>query len=133
MEGRSYWLLTALLVVFGFITGFSIGAPFFLLGLVMIVVGPFRRHALVFWPPIAAVVAFSIGYVLFVPLTCTATAAVGQESHVVCSSILGGPYAGTGLYNPPLQPALLTGIGIGIGAAILALAFLIVRDARSAR
>lgn len=38
----SYWLVALLLTAFGFVTGFSIGAPFLLVGLAM----------LIFWPPL---------------------------------------------------------------------------------
>ena len=122
-----YWITAALLVVFGFLTGYSIGAPFLLLGLVMVVVGPVRRRARIFWPAMVVVPAFTLGYVLVAPLTCTASAGVsagatagaGDLSTTTCTSLLGGPYAGTGVYNPPLEPALRVGVAVAGGAAIV--------------
>ncbi len=122
-----YWIAAALLVVFGFLTGFSIGAPFLLLGLVMVVVGPVRRRARIFWPAMVVVPAFTLGYVLVAPLTCTASAGAssgaaagaGDLSTTTCTSLLGGPYAGTGVYNPPLEPALRVGVAVAGGAAIV--------------
>jgi hypothetical protein len=114
----AYWALVTCLLVFGFITGFSIGAPFFLLGLTLAVLGPLRHHRRVIGPAVAAVIALSVGYVLFAPLTCSATSTASGESSVVCSSILGGPYSGTGEYNPPLEPALRAGAVFAVVAAM---------------
>jgi hypothetical protein len=70
----SYWMAALLLVAFGFVTGFSIGPPFFLVGLALLVLGPLRRWPRLFWPPLVGVLAFTLGVVLFIPLSCTATA-----------------------------------------------------------
>lgn len=138
-----YWIAAALLVVFGFLTGFSIGAPFLLLGLVMILVGPVRQRARIFWPVIVAVPAFTLGYVLVAPLTCTVGGGVGDPgttsgpvttsipSTTTCTSVLGGPYAGSGIYNPPLEPALRIGLAAAGGAATVT--FVLVSLARSRR
>ena len=96
-----YWIVSLLLVVFGFITGFSIGAPFLLIGLAMLVLGPVRHRTLVFWPPFVGVLVGIVGIVLLVPLTCTASGGVGGVSSTVCTSILGPAWSGSGLYNPP--------------------------------
>ena len=134
-----YWITAALLVVFGFLTGFSIGAPFLLEGLVMVLVGPVRRRARIFWPAMVVVPAFTLGYVLVAPLTCTsgagastgAAAGAGDLSTTTCTSLLGGPYAGTGIYNPPLEPALRVGLAAAGGAA--AVTFVLVSLARTRR
>ncbi|HVA87903.1 MAG TPA: hypothetical protein VNF73_16475 [Candidatus Saccharimonadales bacterium] len=127
MSGARYWVGVALLAAFGFVTGFSIGAPFLLLAIVLAVVGPFRGHARIFWPAVASVVGLTIGYVLFAPLVCTATEAVGAASAVVCSSILGGPYSGAGTYNPPLEPALRAAVVSAMLAAGATFAVLTLR------
>ena len=133
MTRSAYWLLVTVLLVFGFLTGFSIGAPFFLLGLTLAVLGPLRQHARVIWPAVAAIVGLSLGYILFAPLTCSASAAVGGVSSVVCSSLLGGPYSGTGDYAPPLDPALRAGAVLAVVAAMTVWAILsIERPARPA-
>jgi hypothetical protein len=118
VSGSAYWLITAALIIFGFVTGFSIGGPFLLLGVTMVVAFPARQRPRIFWPLLSIVPAFTVGYVLVAPLTCTAIGAPGQPGEVTCTSILGGPYVGTGLYNPPLEPALLTGLAAGAIAAV---------------
>lgn len=69
----SHWVLVAVLVIFGFLTGFSIGMPFLLLGIVLAVLAPCRHRRSVFWPPVLAVPALVAGYLLVAPLGCTAT------------------------------------------------------------
>ncbi|MEO7666717.1 MAG: hypothetical protein ABIU97_06750 [Dehalococcoidia bacterium] len=85
----TYWITSLVLVVFGFLGSFSIGQPFLLIGLAMLVLGPIRKRPLVYWPPMLAVVAYNIVYWAVAPLSCTATAAVGGTSHTVCSSLIG--------------------------------------------
>lgn len=58
----AYWIASVALIGFGLVAGFSIGQPFFLIGLAMLVLGAFRRHPLVFWPPMLAVIAYNITY-----------------------------------------------------------------------
>ena len=123
----SYWMAALLLVAFGFVTGFSIGAPFFLVGLAMLALGPVRRRPRLFWPPLVGVLAFIVGVILFTPLSCVATEGVGQVSSTVCAGILGPTWSGPGLYNPPPQAfalALRAGAMAGVAAAIVTLAAL---------
>jgi hypothetical protein len=126
----SYWIAALCLVAFGFVTGFSIGAPFLLVGLALLVLGPLRRWPRLFWSPLAGVVAFILGVVLFIPLSCTATGEVGQISSTVCTSILGPTWSGSGLYNPPPEAfalAFRAGVGAGVGAAIATFVWLTLR------
>lgn len=120
MSRSAYWTLTTLLIVFGFITGFSIGAPFFILGLVLAVLGPVRHYRRVFWPAVSAVVAATVGYVLFAPLSCTASGVVGGALTTVCSSILGGPSTGGDGFNPSLEPGLRAAAVYAVVAAMAA-------------
>ena len=125
-----YWISALLLVAFGFVTGFSIGPPFLLVGLAMLVLGPLRRWPRLFWPSLVGVVAFTLGVILVVPLYCTATAGVGGVSHTVCSSILGPTWSGSGVYNPPPEAfalALRAGLAAGVVAAIVTLTWLTLR------
>jgi hypothetical protein len=125
-----YWIAALLLVAFGFITGFSIGPPFLLVGLAMLLLGPLRRWPRLYWPPLVGVLAFILGVVLVVPAFCTATTEVGQVSHTVCRSVLGLSWSGTGLYNPPREAfdlGLRVGIAGGIGAAIVTFVSLTLR------
>lgn len=134
----TYWILSVVLVVFGFLTGFSIGAPFLLIGLTLLVLGPVRRRRRIFVPVLMAVAGFCVGYALVTPLTCTAREAVGGAgaaggaADVSCTSILGGPYRGTGAYDPPREPALLAGLSTAAGAGIVAWLALTVPRARRA-
>ena len=126
----SYWIAALLLVAFGFVTGFSIGPPFLLVGLAMLVLGPLRRWPRLFWPSLVGVIAFTFGVVLFVPLSCTATAEIGQVSYIACTGILGPIWSGSGLYNPPPEAfalALRVGVGAGVATAIVTLVWLTLR------
>ncbi|CAN5637003.1 hypothetical protein BH23CHL8_BH23CHL8_12510 [soil metagenome] len=95
-DNVAYWALSLALVAFGFIAGFSIGQPFFLIGLAMLVLGAFRHRALVFWPAMLAVVAYNIAYWAIAPLGCTSTITSDGGGRTVCSNLLGLPYEGEG-------------------------------------
>jgi hypothetical protein len=115
----AYWLLTAALIAFGIVTGFSIGQPILLVGLVMLVVGPWRRRPEVFWPPFLGVVAFDVAYLAIAPWTCTTTAVLGGTSSTVCTSLIGLRYGGEGVVNPSLLPAAAVGLVVGVSVALL--------------
>ena len=115
----SYWLLALALVAFGFLSAFSIGAPFLFLGLAMLVLGPFRARQRVFWPLFNGVLVFVVVVVLAIPLGCEATSTNGGDSYTVCRSILGPTWLGHGLYNPPPE-AFNLGLGAGAAAAAAA-------------
>jgi hypothetical protein len=123
----TYWIAALLLVAFGFVTGFSIGPPFLLVGLVLLALGRLRRWPRLFWPPLVGVVALIIGVVVFAPLTCTATEDAGSLSQTVCTSILGPTWSGSGLYNPPPDAfalAFRVGLGAGVVDAIMTFVWL---------
>lgn len=69
----SYWHFSLTVVLVGFVTGFSIGVFILPIGVSLLALGPLRDWAKVYWPLLMAVVGFVVGYMLFVPLTCTAT------------------------------------------------------------
>jgi lysylphosphatidylglycerol synthetase-like protein (DUF2156 family) len=120
----AYWGVAVLLVGFGFLGLFSIGAPFLLTGVAMIVVSPWRTRREVLWPALVGVWAFVLGYVLVAPLACTSTVmavTAGSPvavSHTTCTNILGIDYSGTGIYNPSLVPAALAGVAAGAAGAL---------------
>jgi hypothetical protein len=105
-----YWIASLGLIAFGFLGALSIGRPFFLVGLAMLVLGPVRRRPALFWPPLLAVIAYNVGYWAVAPLYCTATEAVGGPSSTTCSSVLGINYSGSGTYNPSGDPANMAGL-----------------------
>jgi len=115
----AYWIVAGSLVVVGFLTGFSIGIPLLALGLALIALAPVRDRPATFWPPLAAVVFFFLGYVLAAPLECTtsvvSSAAPGSHGpiargHTVCTNVLGLDYSGGEHYSPSLLPALVAGV-----------------------
>jgi membrane-bound ClpP family serine protease len=132
----AYWAVAVLFVGFGYLGLLSIGAPFLLTGIALMVVSPWRSRPEVLWPALVGVWAFVLGYVLVAPFGCTSTAiseTVGSPravSHTTCTNILGIDYSGTGIYNPSLVPALLAGVAAG-GAGALATRILIVRRRRT--
>ena len=138
----AYWTLGVVLIAFGFLGIFSIGAPFLLTGLAMSLVGPWRRNRAVLWPALVAVWAFVVGYVLVAPLGCTSSggsmpALPGASfplvvSHTVCTNILGIDYSGRGVYNPSLVPGLLAGLVAGVIGALLVRVVLVRRIAAGA-
>ena len=123
----AYWSGAALLVVFGFLSLFSIGAPLALTGLAMLVVGPFRHRRDVLWPALVGVWSFVVAYVLVAPLGCTSsivplvgtTDLAAQAGHTTCTNVLGIDYSGGGVYNPPLMPALVVGLIVAVVVALV--------------
>jgi hypothetical protein len=123
--GRAaYWGVAVVLVGFGYLALFSVGAPFLLTGIAMIVVSPWRTRREVLWPALVGVWAFVLGYLLVAPLGCTSkTMAVtagspAAASHTTCTNILGIDYSGTGIYNPSLVPALVVAAAAGAAGAL---------------
>jgi hypothetical protein len=90
----TYWLVCLVLLGFGYLAGFSIGPPFFYLGVGMLVLSPVRRWNFVFWPLLLAVIAFQIAYFSVAPFECSASQAIGGPTMTVCRSPLGFRYEG---------------------------------------
>jgi hypothetical protein len=115
-----YTILAVGLVLFGAAL-FSIGIPFLLTGLVMLVLFPWRRRRDVLWPLLASVWGLTLGYILVAPLSCTSSVAPAGEvlrsggSVTECNGLF-FDYSGIGSYNPPLLPALLIGVVVAFGA-----------------
>ena len=108
--GNWYWGLVLLLVVFGFISGFSIGIPFLLVGVTLAGLSPLRSRPRIFWSGLALVVGFLVGYVLVAPFSCSASAefnlttGVETVSPEMCRSLIGIEYTGS-----PRTAGLITG------------------------
>lgn len=97
----SYWIAALVLIVFGVVTGFSIGGPFLTVGLAMLVLGRLRSRPLLFWPALLAVISFVITVALVAPWSCQAIGTTTGDTRTVCSSLLGATWSGAGLFNPP--------------------------------
>jgi hypothetical protein len=123
-----YWITTIGLIAFGFVGMLSIGRPFLLAGLTLLLLSPLRNRPAAFWPPLGAVIAWNVGYLAIVPMSCTATQTVGVgtsgagESSTVCSSLTGIAYSGRGVYNPPLEPANQAALLLAVVTFVLVLA-----------
>lgn len=127
----SYWFFSLAVLLLGFLTGFSIGVFVLPIGVALVVLGPVRRRPKVYWPVLVAVVGFVLGYLLFVPLTCTATSAIpGGEGATVCQSILGPEYRSVGVSNPTTDLARLAGTIAALAAAVATLGGLILVERR---
>ena len=112
---RLYIPLAILLIGFGILSGFSIGLPFFILGIVMVLVWPLRRRRPLFESLIVGTLAFVIVGVLAAPLGCTSTESTsGIGDHTNCDNLLGLRYEGTTGYVAPLWPALIAGAAAGV-------------------
>jgi len=126
-----YWIFSLAVLFLGFLTGFSIGVFILPIGLALVVLGPVRHRPKVYWPLLMAVVGFVIGYLLFVPLTCTATTTIpGGDGTTVCQSILGPGYRSMGVTEPPTDLARLAGIIAAVVATVVTLGGLAFQERR---
>lgn len=120
--GTAYWVIVVLLVVLGYLTGFTIGGLFWFLALAMILLAPFRSRPRFFATGLALFVGFLVGFVLTAPAGCTQTAELSSPgsdpvmSSVECRSLVGIEYSGP----DPFQPSLVLPLGIAVIAAAVA-------------
>ncbi len=119
-----YWVASIGLMAIGVVAMFSIGRPFLLVGLAMLILGPLRRRPVLFWPPLVAVIAYNVGYWAVVPRYCTATETAGGRSTTTCSSLIGIGYSGSDIYNPSLDPANHAGLLLAAVAFVVVLAIM---------
>lgn len=126
----SYWVASLSLIAFGVVAMFSIGRPFLLVGLAMLILGPLRNRPVLFWPPLVAVIAYNVCYWAVAPFACTATEAVGGTSTTICSSLIGIDYSGSGIYNPSLDPANQAGLLLAAIAFVVVLVAMLWRGKR---
>jgi hypothetical protein len=122
----AYWVASLALIVFGFLSSLSIGQPFLLVGVAMLVLGAFRGRPRIYWPPLLAVIAYDVAYWAVAPYRCFARSDAGEISNTACSSLVGQHYAGVGIFNPSLLPAIVAGL-VAAGVAGLTFALLIWR------
>jgi hypothetical protein len=121
-----YWITTFGLITFGFLAMLSIGRPFLLVGLALLLLRPFRNRPAAFWPPLAAIIAWNVAFMAIAPMSCVATQRVdvdsSGESTTVCSSLTGIVYSGRGVYNPPMDPANQAALLVAVFAFVVVLA-----------
>jgi hypothetical protein len=117
-----YWSLAIGLVAFGFLALISIGLPFLLTGLAMLFLASRRSERATLWPTLIGIWAFVLGFVLIAPLGCATTSSAEPGQAVAattsCGNVLGLDYSGGAGYTPPLLPAALVGIALGLAAAL---------------
>ena len=97
-----YWIVSLGLIVFGILGSLSIGLPFLLVGLTLVILNPLRHHPRLFWPSLLAMIAYNLVFWLYTPFYCSATAFTDGTSSTACSSLLGvaWPTSATGLADP---------------------------------
>ena len=119
----TYWILSLALVAFGVVGALSIGRPFLLIGLTMLLLGRWRHRPAILWPPLLAMIAYNVVFWATVPFACTTTQSVGEgsageASTTVCSNLLGTTWSGHGVFNPSLEPAIQAGV-VAAGLALV--------------
>ena len=129
----AYWVLSLGLIGFGLLAGFSIGQPFFLIGLTMLALGAVRDRPLIFWPPMLSVVAYDIVYWAVAPGSCHSTTAYGDFEQTVCTSLLGIWYEGEGVYSPSLRPAVVAGLVVATVVLVVTFVTLLWQERRRRR
>ena len=110
-----YWFAAVALVVFGLVGLLTIGVPFLLFGLAMIVLGRWRSRNDVIVPALAAVVAFLVGYVLLAPISCSTSS--GMDAVTVCRYLVVGRWTSSG--TPSLLPGVIGGLGLATAVAVI--------------
>lgn len=113
----AYWIASLLLIAFGILGAFTIGQPFLIVGLAMLVLGPLRHRSLWFWPPMAAVLAYNMAFWVITPLYCSSTSSPGDAPALTsCSSLIGitWPANGGGLADPSAAFAQTNGVALAL-------------------
>jgi hypothetical protein len=129
MRTTVYVAIALALVAFGYLALFSIGFPFALTGVLMLVLIRRRHRTDVLAPALIWPWVFTIGYLLIGPLGCTSTSGAipGAIARGVttCNGVF-FDYRGGEPYNPPLMPAAIAGVVLAT-ALSLALRWLLRR------
>ena len=115
-----YWITSLVLIALGILGIMTIGRPFLLVGLAMLVLGPLRRRPLAFWPPLLAVIAYNVAFWLVVPLYCSASSNPGVASTpTTCASLIGigWPATASGLADPAAAIDQANQVGFAFAAA----------------
>lgn len=124
-----YWIVSLALIAFGIVGAMSIGLPFLLIGLAMLVLSPIRHRPLAFWPVFLGLVSFTLAYLLIGPFSCSAGSVIGGGSlQIACSSLTGISWpadsAGAGASADAFVVAAAISVSIGVGVSVVSLAWL---------
>ncbi len=124
-----YWIASFALIAFGILGAMTIGLPFLLIGLAMLLLSPIRRRPLAFWPIFLGFVSFNLAGLLIEPFYCSATTAVGGgSSQTTCSSLTGIPWpadaTGAGASSTGFVIALGISVLIGVAVFVVSLTWL---------
>jgi hypothetical protein len=99
-------------LAFGVIGLASIGYPFVFAGIALLVVGPVRRRDVV-WPPLVAIAAATLAFVLLAPTTCTASGGDGS-----CRNPLGFDLPGREITAIVIAIGLALAVGVALHLAL---------------
>jgi hypothetical protein len=119
-----YWVTSLALIAFGVAGAMSIGRPFLMIGLAMLLLGRVRRRALLFWPPLLGLVAYNITYFAIAPFHCSAGGTVdGGSTAATCTSPTGIPWPDnpSGMNVAPVAFGISNGLALLVGVATAAL------------
>jgi hypothetical protein len=117
------------LIIFGILGLMSIGLPFLMIGLAMLLLARSRHRPLVYWPIMLGLIAANVAYWLTVPFYCSASSTPdGSVSAATCSSLTGIPWPNdaTGMNVSPAAFGISFALAIvvGIVTAVLVLSWL---------
>ena len=121
-NGVWYWVVTAAMLAFGVLSILSVGWLFLTAGIVMAVAGVTgwaTSRPKIFWPVVAGIGAFFVGYLAVAPWSCHASPTSGNDVVAVaeCASLLGFTYEGGGGSNPSLWPGVAAGLVVAAATA----------------
>jgi hypothetical protein len=114
-----YWGISLSLIVFGILGSLSIGLPFLLIGLTLVILNPLRHRPRLFWPLLLAMIAYNLAFWFYTPFYCTVSSSTDGTSSAACSSLLGiaWPASAGGLADP--GAAFYQANLAGLAAAVL--------------
>jgi len=130
-----YWTTSLILVAFGIAGALSIGRPFFLVGVAMLVLGRVRHRPRIFWPPLLSLVAYNVVFWTISPLYCSAGSSPGGVSTTTCSSLIGIPWPADagGVADPGAVFVIANGVGVAVGIAVFVAVFVRLSQRGAAR
>ena len=120
MPLSSYLILSAVLILTGFLFTFEGGMVLVILGLTLLLLAPLRGRKALYWPVLSAITLFLMAFVLTVPLNCSGPIGPSPGSGVpwTCRGIIGFTQTSAGP-SPSLIPPIVIGVMVGIGGFFL--------------